>query len=101
MVHGMSDRISTSAPRDAIHLQPRMDPHEAGFSGAIPIDVHLSSSACFHDPIILAEMRQDLAGVNFQVLSQRFMVAERRQDEATYPGVDEALKALDACLRGA
>ena len=35
------------------------------------------------------------------MLTQLLVIAERRQDEVAHPGIDEALEALNALLRGA
>jgi hypothetical protein len=38
-----------------------------------------------------AKLGEDLPGVDFQVLPQHLVIAERRQDEVAHPGIDKAL----------
>ena len=61
--------------------------------------LHLSASIC--GSIALAKLGEDLPRIDFQVLTQLLVIAERRQDEVVHPGIGEALEALNTLLRGA
>src|SRR6266487_848579 len=49
----------------------------------------------------LSKLRDDVAGIDFQVLPERLVVAQRRQNKMARACLHKTLQALDAFFRGA